>query len=111
MSHIRPRLYIDSPVGVSFSYSKTNSDYTSSDDSTANDNYIAMKQFLLKFPEYTNRDLYLVGESFAGHYIPTLVTKMVSVHHKSFLFASQKHHQLDAPLPFNLRGFGNNLVL
>lgn len=94
------------PLGVGFSYSKTNSDYTSSDASTAVDNYIAMQQFLLKYPRYAGRDLWLMGESYAGHYffpflfyspelkapsghyIPTLVTLL-----------------LDNPLPFKFRGF------
>jgi serine carboxypeptidase-like clade 2 len=44
-------LFIESPVGVGFSFSKTNSDYTSSDASTAQDNYVAMQVFLFSFFE------------------------------------------------------------
>jgi serine carboxypeptidase-like clade 2 len=66
-------LFIETPVGVGFSFSKTLADYSSSDASTAVDNYQAMQVFLTKFPQYTNQDFYLAGESYAGHYIPTVV--------------------------------------
>lgn len=59
-------LFIESPAGVGFSFSKTLSDYSSSDNSTAQDNKIALAAWLAKFPQYTNRPLFLAGESYAG---------------------------------------------
>ncbi len=55
-------LFIESPAGVGFSYSKTLSDYSSSDASTAQDNYDAMVQFLVKFPQFAGRPFFLTGE-------------------------------------------------
>lgn len=37
-----------------------------------------LKAFYLKFPEFMTQDLYLVGESYAGQYIPNIATFMVA---------------------------------
>ncbi|KAI3425588.1 Carboxypeptidase, partial [Psidium guajava] len=66
-------LFLESPAGVGFSYSNTTSDYsTNGDRKTAEDNYVFILNWLERFPEYKNRDLYLSGESYAGHYVPQL---------------------------------------
>ncbi|CAA2984035.1 serine carboxypeptidase-like 40 [Olea europaea subsp. europaea] len=66
-------LFLESPAGVGFSYSNTTSDYEKSGDRiTANDNYIFLLNWLERFPEYKNRDFYISGESYAGHYVPQL---------------------------------------
>ncbi|XP_019395336.1 PREDICTED: lysosomal protective protein [Crocodylus porosus] len=64
-------LYLESPLGVGFSYSD-DKQYTTNDTEVAHNNYLALKEFLRLFPEYANNDLYLTGESYAGIYIPTL---------------------------------------
>ncbi|XP_019365282.1 PREDICTED: lysosomal protective protein-like, partial [Gavialis gangeticus] len=64
-------LYLESPLGVGFSYSD-DKQYTTNDTEVAHNNYLALKEFLRLFPEYSNNDLYLTGESYAGIYIPTL---------------------------------------
>jgi carboxypeptidase C (cathepsin A) len=71
-------LYIESPVGVGFSYSDNPAvDYNCNDDQTANDNLAAMEVFFQKFPEYVGNPLYLTGESYAGIYIPTLAEAII----------------------------------
>ncbi|KAL3651661.1 hypothetical protein CASFOL_004663 [Castilleja foliolosa] len=66
-------LFLESPAGVGFSYSKTKIDYTSGGDKrTAKDNYVFLVNWLERFPEYQNRDFYIAGESYAGHYVPQL---------------------------------------
>ena len=32
-----------------------------------------INHFFWKYPEYSHRELYITGESFAGHYIPAIV--------------------------------------
>ncbi|XP_053103772.1 lysosomal protective protein isoform X2 [Hemicordylus capensis] len=64
-------LYLESPVGVGYSYSDSG-DYQTNDTEVARVNYLALKQFLQLFPEYSKKDLYLTGESYGGIYIPTL---------------------------------------
>jgi len=66
-------LFLESPVGVGFSYSNRSSDYnTNGDKKTATDNYLFLVNWLERFPEYKNRDFYISGESYAGHYVPQL---------------------------------------
>ncbi|KAG5629603.1 hypothetical protein H5410_001320 [Solanum commersonii] len=64
-------LYVDSPIGVGFSYSNTSSDNINWDDTaTAKENLQFILKWFKKFPQYRNSDVYLTGESYAGHYIP-----------------------------------------
>ncbi|CAL1374421.1 unnamed protein product [Linum trigynum] len=71
-------LYLEAPAGVGFSYSANESFYGSVNDTiTANDNFVFLRQWLVKFPEYKKRDLFITGESYAGHYIPQLAQLIV----------------------------------
>ncbi|XP_075647084.1 serine carboxypeptidase-like 40 [Castanea sativa] len=66
-------LFLESPAGVGFSYSNTTLDYSMSGDRrTAGDSYVFLLNWLRRFPEYKNRDFYVAGESYAGHYVPQL---------------------------------------
>ncbi|KAJ4849669.1 Serine carboxypeptidase-like 31 [Turnera subulata] len=66
-------LFLESPVGVGFSYSNTTSDYNILDDEfTANDSYTFLHKWFLKFPSYRKRAFYIAGESYAGKYVPEL---------------------------------------
>ncbi|XP_057748957.1 serine carboxypeptidase-like 40 [Arachis stenosperma] len=66
-------LFLESPTGVGFSYSNTTSDYkTNGDKKTAADNYLFLVNWLERFPEYKDREFYISGESYAGHYVPQL---------------------------------------
>lgn len=64
-------LFLESPSEVGFSYS-TSLFTIHTDDSTARENYLALRSFLVKFPQYKNNPLYLAGESYGGVYLPTL---------------------------------------
>ncbi|XP_015683311.1 lysosomal protective protein [Protobothrops mucrosquamatus] len=68
LAHI---LYLESPVGVGYSYSDTQ-EYRTNDTEVARVNYLALKEFFRLFPEHLPKDLYLSGESYGGVYIPTL---------------------------------------
>uniref|UniRef100_A0A0C9S7L5 Carboxypeptidase n=1 Tax=Wollemia nobilis TaxID=56998 RepID=A0A0C9S7L5_9CONI len=71
-------LYLESPAGVGFSYSSDPSYYKYVNDTlTATDNLLFLIGWFQKFPEYVNRELYLTGESYAGHYIPQLADRIL----------------------------------
>ncbi|XP_061983018.1 serine carboxypeptidase-like 31 [Populus nigra] len=66
-------LFLESPVGVGFSYSNTTSDYNIlGDEFTANDAYAFLHKWFLLFPSYRSRAFYIAGESYAGKYVPEL---------------------------------------
>ncbi|CAO2823807.1 unnamed protein product [Amaranthus hypochondriacus] len=66
-------LFLESPVGVGFSYTLNSSDFVNlGDDFTANDSYEFLHKWFLKFPSYRNRTFYIAGESYAGKYVPEL---------------------------------------
>ncbi|KAH9790465.1 Carboxypeptidase [Citrus sinensis] len=72
-------IFLESPAGVGFSYSNTTSDYDhAGDNSTAADSYTFLVNWLERFPQYKNRDFFITGESYAGHYVPQLADTIVS---------------------------------
>ncbi|GMH17126.1 hypothetical protein Nepgr_018967 [Nepenthes gracilis] len=81
-------LFVESPAGVGWSYSNTTSDYNTGDARTAQDMCTFMLNWYKKFPEYKSRDLFLTGESYAGHYIPQLAVLLLDYneHSKGFKF-------------------------
>ncbi|CAI9115633.1 OLC1v1016594C1 [Oldenlandia corymbosa var. corymbosa] len=93
-------LFVESPAGVGWSYSNTSSDYNSGDEKTAMDMHMFMVEWLKKFPSFISRDLFLTGESYAGHYIPQLAAKLL------------EHNKNSAVYKFNIKGvaIGNPLL-
>ncbi|KAK6160470.1 hypothetical protein DH2020_003851 [Rehmannia glutinosa] len=73
-------LYLESPIGVGFSYSANSSFYE------ARDNLVFLQNWFLKFPQYRNTNLYIAGESYAGHYIPQLAELMLQFNKKEKMF-------------------------
>ncbi|KAG4915826.1 hypothetical protein JHK87_053383 [Glycine soja] len=71
-------LYLESPAGVGFSYSSNASFYTLvTDEITARDNLVFLQRWFTEFPEYSNNDFFITGESYAGHYAPQLAQLIV----------------------------------
>lgn len=63
-------IYLESPVGVGFSYSNTPRDYITNDTQTALDTYTFLDMWFQEYPEFLPNDFYITGESYAGHYCP-----------------------------------------
>ena len=68
-------LYIESPGGVGFS-TLENKDFIFNDTNQARDLNIAIQNFFDIFTEYQNNTFFIAGASYAGTYIPHLVTEM-----------------------------------
>ncbi|CAH8354942.1 unnamed protein product [Eruca vesicaria subsp. sativa] len=73
-------IYLDSPVGVGYSYSKNKSDYKINDSKTASDSYAFLVEWFKMFPEFQSNPFFISGESYAGVYVPTLASEVVKGH-------------------------------
>ncbi|CAN1255046.1 Serine carboxypeptidase-like 34 [Linum perenne] len=66
-------LFLESPVGVGFSYTNTTKDISQLGDTiAAKDAYIFLVNWFRRFPQFRSHDFYIAGESYAGHYVPQL---------------------------------------
>ncbi|XP_038693672.1 serine carboxypeptidase-like 20 [Tripterygium wilfordii] len=70
-------IYLDSPVGVGFSYSKGKTKYVTGDRKTAIDTHTFLVKWFKLYPEFVNNSFYIAGESYAGVYIPTLAVEII----------------------------------
>ena len=72
-------VYIESPAGVGYSYVDGTEIPEYTDESSAEDNYLALKAFFAagKFDELKDNDVYISGESYAGIYVPFLAHKIL----------------------------------
>jgi len=62
-------LWLDQPAGVGFSYGDEND---SGEEMVGEDAYYFFQAFFKSHPEYANSPLYIIGESYAGHYVPAI---------------------------------------
>ena len=56
----------------------TSSDYITGDTKTAADSYTFIMNWLERFPEHKNREFFIAGESYAGHYVPQ-IAKLINI--------------------------------
>ena len=73
-------LWIESPAGVGMSYTDgyaINSTYATDDHETARTNVLILQAWFARFPQYSEHDFYISGESYAGTYIPTLTVDLL----------------------------------
>jgi carboxypeptidase C (cathepsin A) len=77
-NRISNMVFIEAPCGVGYSYSDDDDDYTTGDATTASDNFMLIQGFLQRFPEFKENPLYITSESYGGHYMPTLASKIVN---------------------------------
>lgn len=70
-------IFIDNPVGAGYSYTETEDGYcTNTKTEVSSQLFELMQQFYEVFPEQAQNDLYITGESYAGHYVPGLAFKI-----------------------------------
>ncbi|XP_047311469.1 serine carboxypeptidase-like [Impatiens glandulifera] len=69
-------IYVDQPTGTGFSYSSDESSIRNDEEGVSNDLYDFLQAFFKEHPQYLKNDFYITGESYAGHYIPALATRV-----------------------------------
>ncbi|CAI8028703.1 Serine carboxypeptidase S10 family member 1 [Geodia barretti] len=63
-------LYVDQPAGTGFSYVTNPLGYETNERQIATELWDFIRQFYQLYPKYSTLDLYIFGESYAGHYVP-----------------------------------------
>lgn len=85
-------LYVEMPVGVGFSMAENAAHYRNiTDDRAASDTFAFLLRFYEMFPRFRSNPLYLTGESYGGHYVPTLAAKFLDArlpHMRGFLIGN-----------------------
>jgi len=76
-------MFIEAPACVGFSYADSPTGCHNSDSQQAIDNFNALQNFYVAYPEFAKNDLYISGESYAGIYVPTLAAQVVNYNAQS----------------------------
>ncbi|TDZ32694.1 Carboxypeptidase Y-like protein [Colletotrichum spinosum] len=71
-------IFIDQPAGTGLSYFDENVTPPATSASAAEDMNIFLRIFYQAFPHLAELPFHIVGESYGGHYIPTLAAEIVS---------------------------------
>ncbi|KAH9326159.1 hypothetical protein KI387_006337 [Taxus chinensis] len=93
-------IFVDQPTGTGFSYSTDVRDFRHDENGVSNDMYDFLQAFFKEHPKYANNDFFITGESYAGHYIPAVTSRV------------HQGNKDNKGLPINLKGFaiGNGLT-
>ncbi|CAL0304583.1 unnamed protein product [Lupinus luteus] len=70
-------IYLDSPAGTGFSYSKNESDYRTGDLKTGNDLYTFLLEWFKLYPEFLSNSLFIGGDTYAGVNVAILANQIV----------------------------------
>ncbi|KAK7261306.1 hypothetical protein RIF29_27615 [Crotalaria pallida] len=93
-------LFVDQPTGTGFSYTSDESDIRHDEDGVSNDLYDFLQAFFKEHPQFVKNDFFITGESYAGHYIPALASRV------------HQGNKANQGVHINLKGFaiGNGLT-
>jgi len=68
-------IFIDQPVGTGFSYA--NSDYIFDEQLVGEEMYTFLQMFFAMYPQYAKQKFFIIGESYGGHYVPSVALRVV----------------------------------
>ncbi|KAK7257674.1 hypothetical protein RIF29_31818 [Crotalaria pallida] len=93
-------LFVDQPTGTGFSYTTDEADIRHDETGVSNDLYDFLQEFFKEHPQFVKNDFYIAGESYSGHYIPALASRV------------NEGNKKKEGIPINLKGFaiGNGLT-
>lgn len=72
-------LWLDQPAGVGFSYG---SETDTNEDMISEDAYWFLQKFLQEHSEFASNPLFIVGESYGGHYAPAIAHRIFTYNKK-----------------------------
>lgn len=70
---------------LGYSYTDQNEGYATNQTTVAKHLFLALKQFYKMFPEYTEMEFYIAGESYAGFMLISVFTMFVYVYLRIYL--------------------------
>jgi len=65
-------IFVDQPAGTGFSYVDSTFDYVTNENQVAQEMYMFIQEFYQLYPKYSKLPLYIIGESYGGHYVPAI---------------------------------------
>jgi vitellogenic carboxypeptidase-like protein len=71
-------LFVDQPIGTGYSFAGTSEAYANNEDDVTADLYFFLQKFYSQYPAYSNRQFFITGESYGGHYIPALADRILT---------------------------------
>lgn len=75
-------LWVDQPVGVGYSSPGVPSEQVETERQVADRMLDFMLNFYRKFPQYLHVPLFVTGESYGGHYVPAVASRMLQWQHR-----------------------------
>ncbi|KAG7383040.1 hypothetical protein PHYBOEH_010102 [Phytophthora boehmeriae] len=96
-------IWLDQPTGVGYSYG-SEVDYDSGELNVAENIYWFLQEFLKKHPDLADREFFVTGESYGGHYVPAAASYILK--------ANMLRHLKPSAVHINLEGIavGNGLT-
>ena len=76
-SKISNIVYVDQPPGTGFSYSDSFFNYARDNENVADYMYSFLIKFFQKYPQFSLSPVFIMGDSFAGQFIPTICAKIL----------------------------------
>ncbi|XP_028756914.1 serine carboxypeptidase-like [Neltuma alba] len=69
-------IYVDQPIGTGFSHASNESDIPHNEEAVSNDLFDFLQAFFKEHSQFVENDFYITGESYAGHYIPAIASRI-----------------------------------
>ncbi|KAG6975100.1 hypothetical protein JG688_00002728 [Phytophthora aleatoria] len=86
-------IWLDQPTGVGYSYGPT-VDYDSGELNVAENIYWFLQEFLKKHPDLADREFFVTGESYGGHYVPAAASHILKANMLRHLSPNAVHVNL-----------------
>jgi carboxypeptidase C (cathepsin A) len=91
-------LYVEQPSGVGLSWSADQAHHSTNDEQASADNLLFLKAFFEVFPSFKANEFYVTGESYGGHYVPQLCSRILddpvferSINMKGFFIGAERN--------------------